>query len=174
VQRVGVEALPEWYGVYEATARRKGFRAHAFHYFEELLRLPQTARDEAGPDAPAPHMELLLAISDESPIAGLLLGRYDAVAYYLFAGSLPHRRDAMPSYGLQWEAIRIARQAGCRWYDLFGVSPNGLPGHALHGMYVFKTGFGGRLVHRRGAWDYVLDEASYRDARHADSLDPFT
>lgn len=172
VRRVGPEALPEWYGIYEATARRKGFRAHERRYFEELLWLPQTARVEAGPDAPAPRMELLLAESSKCAIAGLLMARYDGVAYYLFAGSLPLRRDAMPSYGLQWEAMRIARQAGCRWYDLFGVAPNGASGHALHGMYVFKTGFGGRLIHRRGAWDYVYDEERYQNARHAEAFDP--
>jgi lipid II:glycine glycyltransferase (peptidoglycan interpeptide bridge formation enzyme) len=172
VRRAGPAALPEWYEIYKATARRKGFRAHAPHYFRELLRLPERAREEGGPGTPIPRMELLLATSSEAPVAGLLMARYDAVAYYLFAGSLLRRKDAMPSYGLQWEAMRIARRTGCRWYDLFGIAPNGMPGHALHGLYVFKTGFGGRLVHRRGAWDYVYDDERYRHARHAESLDP--
>jgi lipid II:glycine glycyltransferase (peptidoglycan interpeptide bridge formation enzyme) len=173
VRRLGREALPEWYGIYEATARRKGFRAHGLNYFEELVRLAERVRDQAGPDASVPHVDLLLAASERRPVAGLLMARYDAVAYYLFAGSLPRRRDAMPSYGLQWEAMQSARQAGCKWYDLFGVAPNGMPGHALHGMYVFKTGFGGRLVHRRGAWDYVYDETRYQHARPADAWNPY-
>jgi lipid II:glycine glycyltransferase (peptidoglycan interpeptide bridge formation enzyme) len=25
----------------------------------------------------------------------------------------------------------------------------------MHGLYQFKTGFGGKLIHRPGSWDYA-------------------
>ncbi len=75
----------------------------------------------------------------------------------------------MAPYALQWTAMRNARRAGCRRYDLFGVPPAVEAGHPMHGLYRFKTGFGGTLVHRRGAWDYVYREREYQLYQAAES-----
>ena len=53
----------------------------------------------------------------------------------------------MPTYALQWCAMQTARRAGCSEYDLFGVAPNADPSHPMHGLYRFKTGFGGQIFH---------------------------
>jgi lipid II:glycine glycyltransferase (peptidoglycan interpeptide bridge formation enzyme) len=60
----------------------------------------------------------------------------------------------MGTYALQWQAIRDAKASGCTVYDLFGIPPDASPGHPMAGLYLFKTGFGGRIVHRPGSWDY--------------------
>jgi len=67
----------------------------------------------------------------------------------------------MAPYALQWTAIQEAKRLGCRSYDLFGVAPSPDPEHPLYGLYRFKTGFGGALVHRQGSWDYPYDDRSY-------------
>jgi lipid II:glycine glycyltransferase (peptidoglycan interpeptide bridge formation enzyme) len=67
----------------------------------------------------------------------------------------------MAPHALQWHAICEARRSGCLTYDLFGVPPAPDEGHPMYGLYRFKTGFGGRIVHRRGAWDYVYDPEMY-------------
>ncbi|MNV56703.1 FemAB family protein [compost metagenome] len=67
----------------------------------------------------------------------------------------------MATYALQWEAMKIAKNKGCIEYDMFGVAPNPDPSHPLHGLYKFKTGFGGELYHRMGCWDYPLDTEQY-------------
>ena len=71
----------------------------------------------------------------------------------------------MASYALQWEAIRIARQSGCREYDMFGTAPNSNTGHPMYGLYRFKSGFGGHMFHRMGCWDYPLNKAKYNTFR---------
>jgi lipid II:glycine glycyltransferase (peptidoglycan interpeptide bridge formation enzyme) len=38
----------------------------------------------------------------------------------------------------------------------------------MHGLYRFKTGFGGRIVHRPGCWDYPLRPLAYRLYRLAE------
>ena len=43
-------------------------------------------------------------------------------------------------------------------YDMGAVSPGKPPDHAFYGLYRFKSGFGGRIVHRSGSWDYPLKE----------------
>ncbi len=38
--------------------------------------------------------------------------------------------------------------------DMFGVAPAPDPGHPLYGLYRFKSGFGGKMFHSLGCWDY--------------------
>ena len=64
----------------------------------------------------------------------------------------------MPTYALQWEAIRRAKAAGCLEYDMFGVAPQPDPTHPMYGLWKFKHGFGGEIFHQLGCWDYPLLE----------------
>jgi lipid II:glycine glycyltransferase (peptidoglycan interpeptide bridge formation enzyme) len=68
----------------------------------------------------------------------------------------------MGTYALQWEAMRRAKARGCTEYDLFGTAPNNDPSHPMHGLYRFKTGFGGHELHRMGCWDYPFREEEYQ------------
>ena len=110
-----------------------------------------------------------MAKSGGDVISGMILGLFGKKGYYLFAGSSLHKRDHMPNYRLQWEAIRMAKESGCRSYDLFGIPPNDDPGHIQHGLYRFKTGFGGRIVHHRGCWDYPVNERAYVVIKNAEA-----
>lgn len=67
----------------------------------------------------------------------------------------------MASYALQWESIRIAKEWGCTEYDMFGSAPNLKQTHPLHGVHVYKKGFGGNLYHRMGCWDYPFNKKLY-------------
>lgn len=69
----------------------------------------------------------------------------------------------MPTYLLQWEAMRWAKEQGCREYDLWGVPDTdeetletGFSDRSdgLWGVYRFKRGFGGTLMRSAGAWDH--------------------
>jgi lipid II:glycine glycyltransferase (peptidoglycan interpeptide bridge formation enzyme) len=62
----------------------------------------------------------------------------------------------MAPYLLQWTAIRDARDFGCKRYDLFGIPPADDPAHPMAGLYRFKTGFGGAVIHRIGSWDFAF------------------
>ena len=42
------------------------------------------------------------------------------------------------------------------------VAPKADPSHPMHGLYRFKTGFGGQMYHQMGCWDYPLDMDGYR------------
>jgi lipid II:glycine glycyltransferase (peptidoglycan interpeptide bridge formation enzyme) len=37
-------------------------------------------------------------------------------------------------------------------------------------MSRFKTGFGGKIIHRTGSWDYPLDTTGYAKFRNAETL----
>ena len=84
--------------------------------------------------------------------------------------SADRKRNLMPSYALQWQAMRLARDSGCRSYDLFGIPPRDDAAHPMHGLYRFKTGFGGTIFNRLGCWDVALRPLLYGAYRIAESL----
>jgi lipid II:glycine glycyltransferase (peptidoglycan interpeptide bridge formation enzyme) len=59
----------------------------------------------------------------------------------------------------------MAREHGCRTYDLYGIPPDDDHAHPMHGLYRFKTGFGGTIVHRLGCYDVVLNRPLYAALR---------
>ena len=70
----------------------------------------------------------------------------------------------MPTYALQWAAMRWAKARGCRSYDLWGVpdaqadvleSEFSTRKDGLWPVYRFKRGFGGRLERNVGPWERV-------------------
>jgi peptidoglycan pentaglycine glycine transferase (the first glycine) len=97
--------------------------------------------------------------------SGMLVVEGDR-SFYLFAGS--RREEAgeakhYASYLLQWEMMRRARELGSRTHDLWGIAPEGAdPGHAWHGVGLFKKGFGGRVARWAGTWDVVVGPTFYR------------
>ena len=76
----------------------------------------------------------------------------------------------MPTYIVQWYAIRWARDRGCQTYDLWGVPDHDLEtleanfasrNNGLWGVYRFKRGFRGDLVQTIGAWDRPYNPLLY-------------
>ena len=77
----------------------------------------------------------------------------------------------MPTYLLQWEAMKWARDNGCLEYDLWGIPDEDEDAleeqftqrrDGLWGVYRFKRGFGGRIVRSMGAWDRPYRKYLYR------------
>ena len=154
------EGLERWYRMYRETAERDRISIHPFRYYERLF---QIARD-------SPHLtlHLYLAEHDGDLLAGIIVAHLGDHATYLYGASSNCKRELMPNYALQWHALQAAREAGMAVYDLFGVPPADDPAHPMHGLYRFKTGFGGSLVHREGSWDVVIQPVSYRLYRVAE------
>ena len=154
------EARPEefdpWYALYEETARRDRIAIHSRAYYQGLL---SASTDYTGA---RPVVKLLLARHEGSLLAGNIVAFWKKQAVYLYGASSGEKRNLMPTYALQWEAIRRARDAGCTTYDLYGVPPNPDPDHPMFGLYQFKTGFSERVLERWGTWD-----APYRSLLYA-------
>ncbi|MGA6925915.1 MAG: peptidoglycan bridge formation glycyltransferase FemA/FemB family protein, partial [Desulfosarcina sp.] len=90
---------------------------------------------------------------------------------YLFGASSNQKRNFMAPYALHWAAMQAARAKGCLHYDLGAVAPAKDPCHPFFGLYRFKTGFGGKIIHQSGAWDYPLDDEGYQIFRNSETLD---
>ncbi len=165
----GAEWLPEWYRLYRETAERKGFYFDEPEYFFSLLSC-SFAGGRAGAGGLVPRFAVISAEKDGIPLAGCIIAAYGKHGYYMYAGSSTVMRECMPNYGIQLEAIRWLKSQGCETYDLMGVPPNGDPNHSMYGLYTFKTGLGGSLVHYTGCWDWPLDDEQYILFRNAENL----
>lgn len=156
VKSGGIEELGIWYRLYCDTAMRNGLHVNSLDYFRTVFisRLDKEAHDV--------QVRLLIAYAEEVPLAALFLVMSSHRATYLYGASSSEQRNLMPTYALQWEAIRLAKANACTEYDMFGVAPRPDPTHPMYGLYKFKQGFGGEIFHQMGCWDYPLDDEKYR------------
>jgi len=156
VRQLGFGDLAVWYSLYLETAERNGLYINDMGYFSSVLKAKMEASE--GDDV---QVRLLAAYSGSTPLAAMFLVLSSNRATYLYGASSSSGRNLMPTYALQWAAIRYARAAGCTEYDFFGISPVADPSHPMYGLYKFKRGFGGEVYHQMGCWDYPLVEDKY-------------
>jgi len=150
--------MDTFYDLYRQTCYRNKITLHHRSFFDVMFT---THTVEQGSHDESTDFELLLAYEGDFPLAALFIVYSSSRATYLFGASASSRRDRMGTYALQWEAIRRAKKRGCTEYDLFGTPPNADPAHPMHGLYRFKTGFGGNELHRMGCWDYPFAQSDY-------------
>jgi lipid II:glycine glycyltransferase (peptidoglycan interpeptide bridge formation enzyme) len=119
---------------------------------------------------PAGNCEIFLADYQGKPVAALMVFSYKKRAWYFYGASSNEYREYMPTYLLQWEAIRWAKAIGCQEYDLWGVpdfEESALEGEfnnrsdGLWGVYRFKRGFGGQLRRSVDPWERVYNPVIY-------------
>lgn len=148
------------------TGERNEFGVHDTHYYRrayELFSADHTAT-------------LIMAEHEGTPLAGVMAFHQNHTAWYLYGASSNEKRNLMASYGVQWEAIKWAKQHGCDVYDLWGI-PDEVEtsleaqfqdrSDGLWGVYGFKRGFGGEIVRSAGAWDKVYKPLIYTAYRAA-------
>ncbi|MBB4044709.1 lipid II:glycine glycyltransferase (peptidoglycan interpeptide bridge formation enzyme) [Bacteroides reticulotermitis] len=155
VRNVGIEGLDIWYQLYCETAIRNGLNTNSLEYFRMVFttKMEQESKDV--------QVKLLVAYTGDQPLAAMFLVLSSHRATYLYGASSSEHRNLMPTYALQWEAIRLAKANACTEYDMFGIAPRPEPSHPMYGLYKFKQGFGGQIYHQLGCWDYPLDPDKY-------------
>ncbi len=140
------------YHMYAETAVRDGFTIRGSDYYHTVWQ----TFFQAGMLTP------LIAEAEGEALAGLMLFHFGSNAWYLYGMSRPLQREKMPTYLLQWEAMRLAKAKGCTTYDLWGAPEVFEEGDPLWGIYRFKSGLGGQAARTMGAWDLPLRPWIYR------------
>ena len=174
------EAFNTFYGLFMQTSERDGVSFHEREYYHDLLQRgapanspmenggQENTKDGRGasalqaPKKADPLLTLYLARHDGEALAGIITLFCGREAVYLYGASGNSKRNLMPAYLLQWTAIQDAKTYGAPVYDFYGMPPTADEGHPMHGLYQFKTGFGGQNTHRIGSWDVPLKPAMYR------------
>jgi lipid II:glycine glycyltransferase (peptidoglycan interpeptide bridge formation enzyme) len=144
-----------------STGERDEFGIHSLAYYQRAF----TSFEPLG------ACVLLIAEYQAQPLAGLMAFAHGDTAWYFYGASTDEERNRMPTYLLQWEAIRWAKSKGCQVYDLWGVPDypeteleesflNRSDG--LWGIYRFKRGFGGQIHRAIGTWDRIYQPLIYK------------
>jgi len=156
VRRGGVRDVPIFYQLLAETAERDQFGIHAIEYFDDMMRV---FADDAA---------LFLAEYEGVPAAGLLALKSPEEAIYMYGASRSEYQRHMPAYLIQFAAMQWARDAGCAFYDLWGIPADDSPPAAaanesgtvnvrddMWGVYRFKQGFGGEVVTYPGMFERI-------------------
>ena len=111
--------------------RRIAFKSFPFEYYKKII-------NEFGAKKQA---YILVAVKGKIPIAGIfIIGNKKYMHYYKGAG-LSKIKNEGQSELLQWEAIKLSKSTGVKYYDLCNLEKEKLPS-----IYRFKTGFSKQLI----------------------------
>lgn len=152
--------LPAFHEMMTVTGGRDNFGVHSLEYYRRAYELFH----------PKGTCELLVAEYEGKPLASLMVFANGKRAWYVYGASNDHERNRMPTYLLQWEAIRWAKARDCEEYNLWGVpdeneetlEANFETRHdGLWGVYRFKRGFGGEVKRAAQALDRVYNPLLY-------------
>ncbi len=163
--------IGRFHSMLKLTGARDHFAVHSLEYYQTAYDLFHSAG----------NCELLTAGFGGTPLAALMVFARGDTAWYMYGASTDEERNRMPTYLLQWEAMRWARSKGCKQYDLWGIPDldedilednfSQKESHqGLWGVYRFKRGFGGEVLRSMGAVDIVYKPLMYRAYQVALSL----
>lgn len=149
-----LDDLSMLYKMYAETSVRDGFVIRDEGYYKTVWTLFMNSTE--------PTCEPLIAEVDGEPVAAIFVFYFAGCAYYVYGMSRDAHREKMPNYLLQWEAIKRAKARGCVVYDLWGAPEVFDESDSMWGVYRFKEGLGGRVVHTLGAWDFAPSPLWYK------------
>ena len=155
--RVGtVEDLPALYKMYAETSVRDGFVIRDEEYYMTVWKLFMQDAVNGQPSAVP-----LIAEVDNEPVAAIFLFMFAGRGYYVYGMSRDKHREKMPTYLLQWAAMKHAKAHGCLTYDLWGAPDVFDESDSMWGVYRFKEGLGGDVVRTLGAYDFAPNKFWY-------------
>ncbi|GAA2057355.1 peptidoglycan bridge formation glycyltransferase FemX [Catenulispora yoronensis] len=150
----GYDDLPEFHKLYEVTAHRDHFTPRPLAYFQRMWKAME-AEDPR-------RLRLYLARHEGELLAATTLVTVGDHAWYSYGASADHKRELRPSNAVQWRMLSDSHAAGCKVYDLRGISDTLDPEDHLFGLIQFKLGTGGQAVEYLGEWDYPLNPLLHR------------
>lgn len=142
--------LDIFYDLYKITSKRDGIALHSKSYYEDLLL---KSSKEIKEDKDVPLISLYIAQHEDDYLGAIITLFSKTESIYLYGCSSNVKRNLMPNFLLQWTAMKDAKAYGSEYYDMYGMPPTDDKNHPMHGLYLFKTGFGGKNIHRPGTFD---------------------
>ncbi|CAN5907245.1 peptidoglycan bridge formation glycyltransferase FemA/FemB family protein [soil metagenome] len=154
VEDNSAEAREDFWRMFEQTAERKAFWYRPREY--------QFAAWQSMYDTERAH--LFFAAHEGERLAGAISYMFGEKCWYIQAAAVDYKRNLQPTYLLQWEIMRWAKQNGATCYDMMAVpGPDELDeSHPLYGVYKFKAGFGSEMRDFIGCFDLPIKHAQER------------
>lgn len=145
IRAATIDDLDTLYDLYTTTGQRNEFLIRPREYYLSLW----------GTFLQAGLAHALIAEYESKPIAQVILMHFGQTCWYFYGASSNEERNRMPTYALQWEAMKWAKSQGYTVYDMWGAPNTFTEDDSMWGVYEFKRGFRGTVERRLGAWDYA-------------------
>lgn len=161
IQVKSSDDIQAFYDLIEQTGKRDAFGVHSREYYQKAYDYFSICN----------KCILLMADFQGQNLAGIMVFSNGKRAWYFYGASNEIERNRMPTYLLQWHAIKWAKARGCTSYDLWGVpdeDENILEENFerrsdnLWGVYRFKRGFGGELKRSAPGYDKIYNPVIYQ------------
>lgn len=145
--------------LYFETCRRQKYRGHTPGYhstiWENLKKI----------DSPIPHSlssHIMVAFYKSLPLCAYQLWQFKNIMYYVYGGSSVQNRHVMAPNMLMWESIRLAKNQGCKAFDMWGsLSPSFDKKDPWAGFTKFKEGYATTYAENIGSFDRVYQKIPY-------------
>ncbi|MBM3180350.1 MAG: aminoacyltransferase [Chloroflexi bacterium] len=155
-----LDDLSMLYKMYAETSIRDGFVIRDENYYMTVWKLFMQNVERLTLNVPT-CIPLIAEVNNE-PVAAIFLFMFAGRAYYVYGMSRNLHREKMPTYLLQWEAMKRAKANGCSAYDLWGAPEEINESDSMWGVYRFKEGLGGEVVRTLGAYDFAPSKIWYK------------
>lgn len=154
------------YKMYAETSVRDGFVIRDEEYYmmvwkTYMSKVEELALSLSKGQKSEPSAVPLIAEVDGEAVAAIFLFMFAGRGYYVYGMSRNVHREKMPTYLLQWAAMKHARAHGCLTYDLWGAPDVFDESDSMWGVYRFKEGLGGKVVRTLGAYDFAPNKFWY-------------
>lgn len=152
--------LLDVYKLFLETAGRNNFRLHPQQYYLKMY-------EHLSPE----NLKVLVAEYKGQPLATMFLTLFGTTATYAHGGSSQTMKETMAPYLLHFEAMKLAKSLGYKFYDFGGIAPEGAgPDHAWSGITRFKKSFGGFEVKYPGSFEVIHSPLWYNVYKQGRSL----
>lgn len=104
-----------------------------------------------------------VATVENTPASISLIYDWGNTRYYAYAGNdqvLNRQYDAGVSN--LWQMIADAKADGKKYFDFWGIAPEGVENHPWAGLTAFKKAFGGEVVSSIGTYDIAINKTKYK------------
>ncbi len=165
------ESFEQYLKLMNETTSRQGFYAHTPSYHKNLFEVVEKKTKEN-----SLSYHLLNALykpenGDEQTITSWVLFVFKDHLYYPYGASSRQHRETMANNLVAWEAIRLGKKLGLKYFDMWGaLSENPDKNDPWYGFHRFKEGYGAELVEFVGSFDLVIKPAAYEIYKIADKI----
>jgi len=132
-QSLELRDIEKFNQLYQETVDRHHFVPFSLEYLKnEFLAFSQNDQ-----------LSIFLGKYKNDLVSGGIFIFWQNIAFYHHGASSLRYPKIPVSYLLLWEAIREAKNRGCKKFNFWGIAPENQRNHPWYGLTLFKMGFGG-------------------------------
>lgn len=161
----GSNEIETFWELLQRTAKADRFYTHTKDYYEKLLKFFRDPLMNSG-QAGELRTKIFFVLYNGKRIAGVIVMLYGDTVYYLHGAMDRNYKELMAPYFMHWEIIKMFKDSGFKFYDLWGVDAQKWPGVTRFklgwlGSTKHSKGDGGQLKEYAGSFDLVVSKFWY-------------